>query len=69
MSKEIKQFDFAIITLRREDFELIGFDGSNLNDETMGVLAGKLGEGYWELMTEELEQLASDFNVPKLGQS
>jgi len=69
MSKEIKQFDFPIITLRREDLELIGFDGSKLNDETMRVLAEKLGEGYWEPMTEELEHLASDFNVPKLSQS
>jgi hypothetical protein len=69
MPKEIKQFDFPIITLRREDLELIGFDGSKLNDETMRVLAEKLGEGYWELMIDELEQLAADFNVPKLSQS
>lgn len=58
---------FKISSLSREDLENIGFDTSNVSDDTMERLAEKLGDDYCEqLFWTSLEIIAEDyFNIPK----
>ena len=58
---------FIITEVSREDLEGIGFDTSNISDDTMERLASKLGDDYCEqLFWGSLKVLAEEyFNIPK----
>ena len=59
--------DFPITSISREDLEALGFDTSNVSDDTMEHLASKLADDYCEqLFWISLGVLAEDyFNIPK----
>ena len=57
---------FVITEVSREDLEEIGFDTSEVSDETMERLARKLGDDYCEqLFWTSLEIMAEYFEIPK----
>lgn len=62
-----KKEDFPITSVSRADLESIGFDTSDVSDETMEHLASKLADDYCEqLFWISLEIIAGDyFNIPK----
>lgn len=58
--------EFVISVLSRADLEALGFDVSNVDDDTMQRLADKLGNDYCEqLFWSSLEILAEYFEIPK----
>ena len=57
---------FVISEVSREDLEEIGFDTSEVSDETMEYLAKKLGDDYCEqLFWTSLEIIAEYLDIPK----
>ena len=57
---------FIISELSREDLEEVGFDASNISDETMEKLANKLGDDYCEyLFWTSLKINAEYLEIPK----
>ena len=57
---------FVISEVSREDLEEIGFDTSEVSDETMEYLARKLGDDYCEqLFWSSLEIIAEYLEIPK----
>ena len=57
---------FVISELSREDLEEVGFDASNISDETMEKLANKLGDDYCEyLFWTSLKINAEGLGLPK----
>lgn len=58
---------FNISALSRDDLESIGFDASDVDDDTMERLADKLGEDYCEqLFWTSLEIIAEEgFSIPR----
>ena len=57
---------FVITKVSREDLEEIGFDTSEVSDETMEYLAKKLGNDYREqLFWSSLEIIAEYLDIPK----
>ena len=57
---------FVITSVSREDLEEIGFDTSEVSDETMEYLAKKLGNDYCEqLFWSSLEIIAEYLEIPK----
>lgn len=65
--KTFSKDSFCISRLSREDLEQIGFDASNIDDETMQRIADKLGEDYCEqLFWTSLEIIAEEgFDIPR----
>lgn len=62
----MKKSDFTVSAVSREDLEKIGYDTSNVSDETMEKLANKLGDDYCEqLFWSSLKCMAEHFNIPK----
>jgi len=63
----MKKDSFPITSVSREDLEALGFDTSNVSDDTMERLASKLADDYCEqLFWSSLEILAENhFNIPK----
>lgn len=58
--------EFVISVLSRADLEALGFDVSNVDDDTMQRLADKLGDDYCEqLFWSSLKILAEYFEMPK----
>ena len=58
--------EFIISVLSRADLEALGFDVSNVDDDTMQRLADKLGDDYCEqLFWSSLKILAEYFEIPK----
>ena len=66
-NKTFSKESFCISRLSREDLELIGFDASNVDDETMQHIADKLGEDYCgQLFWTSLEIIAEEgFGIPR----
>ena len=59
--------EFVISVLSRADLEALGFDVSNVDDDTMQRLADKLGDDYCEqLFSSSLKILAEYFEIPKI---
>ena len=59
---------FVISEVSREDLEEIGFDTSEVPDETMEHLAKKLGDDYCEqLFWSSLKIIAEYLEIPKKG--
>ena len=57
---------FVISEVSREDLEELGFDTSEVSDETMEKLAGKLGDDYCEqLFWTSLKIIAEYMGIPK----
>ena len=58
---------FPITSVSREDLEALGFDASDVSDDTMERLASKLADDYCEqLFWISLRVLAEDyFNIPE----
>ena len=57
---------FVITSVSREDLKEIGFDTSEVSDETMEYLAKKLGNDYCEqLFWSSLEIIAEYLEIPK----
>ena len=57
---------FVIIRVSRGDLDNIGFDTSEVSDETMEYLAKKLGDDYCEqLFWSSLEIIAEYLEIPK----
>ena len=57
---------FVISEVSREDLEEIGFDTSEIPDETMEYLAKKLGDDYCEqLFWSSLKIIAEYLEIPK----
>ena len=57
---------FVITRVSRGDLEEIGFDTSEVSDETMEYLAKKLGNDYCEqLFWSSLEIIAEYLEIPK----
>lgn len=58
--------EFVISVLSRADLEALGFDVSNVDNDTMQRLADKLGDDYCEqLFWSSLKILAEYFEIPK----
>lgn len=59
--------NFPITSVSRADLKALGFDTSNVSDDTMEHLASKLADDYCEqLFWISLRVLAEDyFNIPK----
>lgn len=57
---------FVITRVSREDLEALGFDTSEVSDDTMERLANKLGNDYCEqLFWTSLDILAEYMEIPK----
>lgn len=57
---------FVISEVSREDLEELGFDTSEVSDETMERLASKLGDDYCEqLFWTSLDIIAEYMEIPK----
>ena len=57
---------FVITRVSRGDLKAIGFDTSEVSDETMEYLAKKLGDDYCEqLFWSSLEIIAEYLEIPK----
>jgi lipoate synthase len=57
---------FKITSVARQDLEEIGFDASNVNDDTMEELASKMADAYIENdFWIELEVIADYLKIPK----
>ena len=57
---------FVISEVSREDLEELGFDTSEVSDETMERLASKLGDDYCEqLFWNSLDIIAECMEIPK----
>ena len=62
----MNQESFVISEVCREDLEEVGFDSSNVTDETMEKLASKLSDDYCgNLFWTSLEIIAESLNIPK----
>ena len=57
---------FIITQVSREDLEEIGYDTSEVSDDTMERLASKLGDDYCEqLFWTSLDIMAEYMEIPK----
>lgn len=57
---------FIITQVSREDLEAIGYDTSEVSDDTMEKLASKLGDDYCEqLFWTSLDIMAEYMEIPK----
>ena len=57
--------EFIVSILSREDFEEVGFDASNVDDETIQRIADKLGDLFCDQMFwPALVYLATDHKIP-----
>lgn len=57
---------FVISKVSREDLEALGFDTSEVSDDTMERLANKLGDDYCEqLFWTSLDIIAEYLEIPK----
>lgn len=57
---------FIITQVSREDLETIGYDTSEVSDDTMERLASKLGDDYCEqLFWTSLDIMAEYMEIPK----
>lgn len=57
---------FIITQVSREDLESIGYDTSEVSDDTMERLASKLGDDYCEqLFWTSLDIMAECMEIPK----
>jgi len=65
--RTFSRVSFKISALTRDDLEAIGFDASDVDDDTMDRLASKLGDDYCEqLFWTSLEIIAEEgFNIPR----
>jgi len=60
---------FVITEVSREDLEELGFDTSEVSDETMERLASKLADDYCEqLFWTSLDIIAEYMKIPKKAQ-
>ena len=58
--------EFEITNVSREDLEDIGFNTSEVSDDTMKKLASKLADDYCDtLYWISLEAIAESLNIPK----
>lgn len=61
---------FVITRIHRDDLEAAGFDASDVDDDTMKELAGKMRSDYLtQLFWEHLPMLAEDLGIPKKDES
>ena len=57
---------FIVTQVSREDLETIGYDTSEVSDDTMERLASKLGDDYCEqLFWTSLDIMAEYMEIPK----
>lgn len=57
---------FEITSVHRDDLESIGFDTTNVDDDTMKELASKMSDDYCEqLFWSSLEIIAEYLGIPK----
>ena len=57
---------FIVTQVSREDLEAIGYDTSEVSDDTMERLASKLGDDYCEqLFWTSLDIMAEYMEIPK----
>lgn len=60
------KYEFKITSVTREDLEDIGFNTSEVDDETMRKLASRLANDYCSNMFwDSLEIVAESLNIPK----
>ncbi|MBU2524139.1 hypothetical protein KKG71_03015 [Patescibacteria group bacterium] len=58
--------DFPITNVCRADLEQVGFNSTNVDDDTMSVLASKMANAYCEFgFWEDLKILAVDSGIKK----
>lgn len=58
--------EFEISSVSRDDLDYIGFDTSEVSDETMEHLASKLGDDYCDqLFWTSLRIMAEHLGIPK----
>ena len=57
---------FVISRVHRDDLEAIGFDTSEVDDDTMDELADRMGDDYGnQLFWESLESIAETMEIPR----
>jgi hypothetical protein len=59
-----KEF-FDVVSLSREDFNEVGYDGSNLTDAQMEKIASKVSDAMMEEFWSNIRYWAETFNLPK----
>jgi hypothetical protein len=59
-----KEF-FDVVSLSREDFNEVGYDGSNLTDAQMDKIASKVSDAMMEEFWSNIRYWAETFNLPK----
>ena len=59
-----KEF-FDVVSLSREDFNEVGYDGSNLTDAQMEKIASKVSDAMMEEFWGNIRYWAETFNLPK----
>lgn len=59
-----KEF-FDVVSLSREDFNELGYDGSNLTDAQMEKIASKVSDAMMEEFWSNIRYWAETFNLPK----
>jgi hypothetical protein len=65
-STPTRQEFFKITSVCRKDLKVLGFDTSNVDDETMEYLAGLMSRDYWEqLFWNHLEIFAEECDIPR----
>ncbi len=61
----VQQEDFAITSICRDDLKFLGFDMTNVDDETMTAIASRLGD-YCDWNAEDATSVAEALDIPKL---
>lgn len=60
-----KNKEFSLTSVCRQDLESIGYDTSDINDETMQELASKMGEAIMEEFWIDLPIIADRLSINK----
>ena len=62
--ENVKEY-FDVVSLSREDFNEVGYDGSNLTDAQMTKIASKVSDAMMEEFWDNIRYWAETFNLPK----
>lgn len=60
----VQQEDFPITSICPEDLKFLGFDMTNVDDETMTAIASRLGD-YCDWNAEDAKSVAEALDIPK----
>jgi len=57
---------FEILSLHRDDLRDIGYDTTDVDDDTMDKIAGQLGDMFMDDYWQNLGDIADDLEIPRI---